>query len=259
MTMEAVKNVRVIPRLDVKAPNVVKGINLEGLRVVGKPDELARKYYEDGADEILYMDIVASLYGRNNLAEIVEKASDEIFVPLTVGGGIRSIEDIQRLLRAGADKVAINTAATKTPALITEAAKRFGSQCIVISIEAKTVGAGCWEAYTDNGREKTGLDAIAWAKQAEDLGAGEILVTSVDREGTKKGYDLELIKRISSLLHIPVIACGGAGTLEDVAQAALEGNADAVSVATLLHYGKTSVTEIKKFLLGKGIEVRNSY
>jgi cyclase len=258
MTMETVKNVRVIPRLDVKAPNVVKGIHLEGLRVVGKPDELARKYYEDGADEILYMDIVASLYGRNNLLEIVEKASEEIFVPLTVGGGIRNLEDIQRLLRAGADKVAINTAATKSPSLITEAAKRFGSQCIVISIEAKAVGAGRWEAYTDNGREKTGLDAIAWAKQAEDLGAGEILVTSVDREGTKKGYDVELIQKISSLLHIPVIACGGAGTLEDVAQAALDGNADAVSVASLLHYGKTSVTGIKKFLLEKGIEVRSS-
>ena len=181
------KNIRIIPRLDVKGPNVVKGIHLEGLRIVGKPAELAKKYYDQGADEILYIDIVASLYERNNLSDVVKEAiSLGVFVPMSVGGGVRSLEDIQKLLNAGADKVAINTAATRNPALITEAAKRFGSQCIVGSIEAKKCGDNRWEAYIDNGREKTGLDAVEWAKKLVALGAGELLITSVDQEGTEK-------------------------------------------------------------------------
>lgn len=249
------KKVRIIPRLDVKGPNVVKGIHLEGLRIVGKPGEMAKKYYEDGADELLYMDIVASLYGRNNLVDIVKQASDAIFIPLTVGGGIRSIEDINTLLRAGADKVAINTAATKDSLLITKAAKMFGSQCIVVSIEAQYHGNGNWEAYTDNGREKTGLNVIEWAERVTELGAGEILITSIDREGTEKGYDIELIKKLSPL-PIPVIACGGAGKVEHIIDCIKYGKPDAISLASILHYKKKSIPDIKKSLFENGISVR---
>src|SRR3989344_5086511 len=188
------RNMRIISRLDIKGPNVVKGLKLEGLRIVGKPAELTKKYYQQGADEILYIDIVASLYERNNLSKVVKEAiSLGVFVPMTVGGGVRSLEDIQKLLNAGADKVAINTAATRRPELITEAARRFGSQCIVGSIEAKKIGPQKWEAYVDNGREKTGLDAVAWAVKLVELGAGELLITSVDRDGCESGYDLELM------------------------------------------------------------------
>lgn len=249
------KKVRIIPRLDVKGPNVVKGIHLEGLRIVGKPGEMAKKYYEDGADELLYMDIVASLYGRNNLVDIVRQASDEIFIPLTVGGGIRSIEDINTLLRAGADKVAINTAATKDPSLITRASEMFGSQCIVVSIEAQYQGNGKWEAYTDNGRERTGFDVIEWAEKVTELGAGEILITSIDREGTEKGYDIELIKKVSPL-PIPVIACGGAGKVEHIIDCIKSGKPDAISLASILHYKKKTIPDIKKSLFEKGISVR---
>lgn len=247
------KKIRVIARLDVKGPNVIKGVQLECLRVVGEPGAMAEAYYRAGADELIYMDIVASLYGRNNLVEIVEKASASIFIPLTVGGGVRSLEDINRLLRAGADKVAINTWATKNPDFIREAAEAFGSQCIVASIEAKKVGPGRWEAYTDNGREVTGLDAVDWAKRLEQLGAGEILVTSVDREGTRKGYDCDLISRIAGPLGIPVIASGGAGSLDHIAEAASKGKADAVAVAALLHYKDVTVSDIKSRLGGRSV------
>jgi len=248
------KTVRVIPRLDVKGPNVVKGIQLEGLRVVGKPAELAKKYYEQGADEILYMDIVASLYERNNLSNVVQEAiSLGVFVPMTVGGGVRSLEDIQKLLNAGADKVAINTAATRNPGLIIQASQRFGAQCIVGSVEAKKVGDKKWEAYIDNGREKTGLDAVEWAQKLVQLGAGELLITSVDKDGYQKGYDLELLQEISSKVSVPVIASGGAGSSDDIVGCAAQTQCDGISMGSILHYNKTTITEIKQKLDGAGI------
>ena len=196
------KKIRIIPKLDIKGPNVIKGIHLEGLRVVGDPALLAKKYYEQGADELLYMDVVASLYGRNNILDIIKKASDEIFIPLTVGGGVRKVEDIKTFLRAGADKVAINTMATKKPDLIKKGAEMFGSQCIVISIEAKSIEENKWEVYCENGREKTGLDALEWAKEVAELGAGEIFLTSIDKEGVCKGYNLKLIKNYGNFFCI---------------------------------------------------------
>jgi len=229
-------SVRIIPRLDIKGPNLVKGIHLEGLRVLGKPERFARLYYEQGADELLYMDVVASLYGRNNLLDIVSRTAREIFIPLTVGGGLRTLDDIKEVLRAGADKVSLNTAAIRDPGLVREAARRFGASTIVVSIEAIRTPAGCWEAYTDNGRERTGVDAIEWAIRAAELGAGEIVVTSIDREGTGKGFDLELTRAVAEVVPIPIIACGGAGRLDDVADVILEGQADAVCLASILHY-----------------------
>lgn len=229
-------SIRIIPRLDIKGPNLVKGIHLEGLRVLGKPEHFARYYYENGADELVYMDVVASLYGRNSLLHMVEKTSREIFIPLCVGGGLRNIEDIREVLRAGADKVSINTAALQRPEFIREASRKFGSSTIVVSIEAIKKPDGSYEAYTDNGRERTGIDAFEWAIRTAELGAGEIILTSIDREGTGKGFDLELTKKITETLQIPVIACGGAGSLENISQVITEGQADAVSLASILHY-----------------------
>lgn len=228
--------VRIIPRLDIKGPNLVKGIHLEGLRVLGKPEEFARLYYENGADELIYMDVVASLYERNSLKHIVSKTAQEIFIPLTVGGGLRTIEDIRTVLRAGADKVSLNTAAIKNPGFVREAARTFGSSTIVVAIEAIRQPDGSYLAYTDNGRQHTGIDAIEWARQVEDLGAGEIVITSVDREGTGTGFDTELTAKISRSVSIPVIAHGGPGKLEHLKEVILEGSADAVSVAGMLHY-----------------------
>jgi cyclase len=250
-----VGNTRLVVRLDIKGPNLVKGIHLEGLRVVGDPAEHAVRYEAQGADELVYMDIVASLYGRNNLSAIVEKTAQDIFIPLTVGGGVRSLDDITRLLRAGADKVAINTAAIHRPEFLTEAARSFGSQCVVVSIEAKRTPSG-WEAYTDNGREKSGVDALSWARRAVDLGAGEILLTSVDKEGTRRGYDLELTRLVAESVPVPVIACGGAGTLDHLVEAATMGKADALCAASLFHYKSHTVTEAKLHLLAHGVEVR---
>ena len=229
-------NLRVIPRLDIKGPNLVKGIHFEGLRVLGKPEDFARHYYESGADELIYMDAVASLYGRNSLTDIVERTSRQIFIPLTVGGGLRSVDDIREVLRAGADKVSLNTAAVKRPELIAEASRAFGSSTVVVSIEAIRRPDGSYEAYVDFGREPTGLDACAWAVRAVELGAGELVVTSIDREGTGSGYDVALTRRIAESVPVPVIAAGGAGTLAHVCAVALEGKADAVSMASLLHY-----------------------
>lgn len=228
--------VRVIPRLDIKGPNLVKGIHLEGLRVLGRPEQFARHYYEQGADELLYVDTVASLYGRNNLLHIVERTARETFIPLTVAGGIRTLDDIRAALRAGADKVALNTGALRRPELVREAAKRFGSSTIVVSIEAIRRPDGTWEAYTDSGRERTGVDAVGWAHQAEMLGAGEILLTSIDREGTGRGFDLELTRQVASQVSIPVIASGGAGRVEHLAEVVHQASADAVTVASMLHY-----------------------
>jgi cyclase len=227
---------RIIPRLDIKGPNLVKGIHLEGIRVLGGPALFARRYYEEGADELLFMDVVASLYGRNSLLDMIERTSREIFIPLAVGGGLRTLDDIRGVLRAGADKVSLNTAAVRRPELISEAVRRFGASTIVISIEAKRRSDGGWEAYTDSGRERTGLDAVAWATQAAELGAGEIVVTSIDREGTGKGYDLELTRAVVEAVSVPVIACGGAGTPAHVVSA-FEAGASAAALASMLHYG----------------------
>ena len=220
------KYIRIIPRLDIKGPNLVKGIHLEGLRVLGKPEDFSKLYYEQGADELIYQDTVASLYQRNSLTDIISKTAKNIFIPITVSGGLRTLDDINKVLRAGADKVAINTAAIKNPNFITEASRAFGSSTIVISIEAKQKLDGSYEAYVDNGRERTGVEVFNWAKRAEELGAGEIMITSIDREGTGKGFDLELTKRVSESVSIPVIACGGPGSVNDVVQVISEAKAD---------------------------------
>jgi imidazole glycerol-phosphate synthase subunit HisF len=229
-------NKRVIARLDVKGPNLVKGIHMEGLRVLGKPDSFATLYYEQGIDELVYIDVVASLYQRNSLLDIIERTSRRIFIPLTVGGGIRTTEDIRRVLKAGADKVALNTAIIKRPEFISEAAQRFGSSTIVASIEAIRRADGSYEAYTDNGRERTGVDVLEWSVRVAELGAGEIMVTSIDREGTGRGFDCELTSRIAGTVNIPVIACGGAGNVDHLVEVLLKGQADAVCLASLLHY-----------------------
>lgn len=233
-------SVRIIPRLDIKGPNLVKGVHFEGLRVLGRPEWFAARYYEEGADELIYLDIVASLYGRNNLVEIVSRAAEQIYIPLTVGGGIRSVEDMQQLLRAGADKVAINTGAVQRPELIREGARAFGSQCIVLSVEAKAREPGRYECLIENARQRTGLDVIDWVQRAVELGAGEILLTSVDREGTGRGYDLELTRKVASLVPVPVIASGGAGNIAHVREGILEGRADAVCAASIFHYALMS-------------------
>ncbi len=229
-------SIRIIPRLDIKGPNLVKGIHLEGLRVLGRPERFARHYYERGADELFFQDTVASLYGRNHLAEIISRTASEIFVPLTVGGGVRTLADMRAILNAGADKVAVNTAAIADPELIRAASRRFGSSTVVVAIEAIRQADGTWRAYTDCGREPTGLNALEWAKKSVELGAGEILLTSVDREGTGKGFDLELVRTIAAAVPVPVVAHGGAGKWEDVADVILNGFADAVAVASILHY-----------------------
>jgi cyclase len=249
-------NLRLIPRLDIKGPNLIKGIHLEGLRVVGDPQEFAMRYYQAGADELVYMDIVASLYGRNNLSDIIRRAAENVYIPITVGGGIRTVDDARHLLRSGADKVAINTAAVARPELISEVAHRFGSQAMVLSIEAKQVTNGKWEAYTDNGRERTGLDVVEWAQRGVELGAGEILLTSVDREGTRKGFDLELVKAVSGAVPIPVIASGGMGSAEDMVAVAKVGRADGVAMADVLHYGRTTLGQLRQAALDANLAVR---
>jgi imidazole glycerol-phosphate synthase subunit HisF len=246
---------RIIPRLDIKGPNLIKGIRLEGLRVVGDPHEFALRYYEEGADELVFMDIVASLYQRNSLSDIISRAANRIYIPITVGGGIRSLDDVHNMLRSGADKVAINTAAIARPALISEVARRFGSQCMVLSVEAKRTGPGRWEAYTDNGREHTGLDVIDWIAQAVELGAGEILLTAVDQEGTRKGLDIELLRVVNARVNVPVITSGGFGEPADL-QRASEAGASGVAIADALHWGRMTVPEIKQHARAQGVEVR---
>ena len=229
-------SVRIIPRLDIKGPNVVKGLSFDGYRALGTAEHFARAYYEDGADELIYYDAVASLYRRNSLAEIVQRTAKEIFIPLTVAGGLRTVDDIRAILRSGADKGAINTGAIANPELIRTASKMFGSQCIVVSIEAKRLYDGRYEAWVDYGRQPTGVDAIEWAQRAVELGAGEVLVTSVDREGMGSGYEIELTSRIAKLVPVPVIACGGAGRLEHIVEVIQKGSPDAVSAASVFHY-----------------------
>ncbi len=251
------RNIRLIPRLDIKGPNLIKGIQLEGLRVVGDPNEIAVEYYKAGADELVYMDIVASLYNRNSLGDIIKRTVDNVFIPITVGGGIRTVEDAVNILRCGADKVAINTAAIKRPELITEVSERLGSQAMVLSVEAKKTGEGKWEAYTDNGREKTGLDVVEWVKQGQSLGAGEILLTSVDMEGTRKGFDIDLLKAVSDVVTIPVIASGGMGSTQDLIDVVNDGGADAVAMADILHYKRSDVPQIRVAAKNAGLNVRD--
>lgn len=250
------KNTRLIARLDIKGKNLIKGVHLEGLRVIGQPNEYAKRYYEQGADELVYIDCVASLYGRNSLGDIVKSAAQDVFVPITVGGGIRSIEDVTHLLRCGADKVAINTAAVANPGLITEIARRFGSQCMVLSIEAKRIAADRWEVLTDNGRENTGLDVIEWVKRGVELGAGEVLLTSVDQEGTRKGFDISLVRAVTSEVAVSVIASGGMGVSEHVVDVVQRGGADAVAMADILHYDRATVADIRRTARTAGIHVR---
>ena len=250
------QNIRVIARLDIKGPNLIKGIHLEGLRVLADPHDFAEKYYKEGIDEIVYIDIVASLYGRSKLTEIVKNAAKDVFVPMTVGGGIRSIDDVRDLLRAGADKVAISTAAVENPNLIRDVSRIFGSQCMVLSLEAKKQSDSVWEVYTNSGRERTNINAIDWAKQAEELGAGEILLTSIDAEGTRKGFDLDLIKSITNVVNIPVIASGGMGKSQDLIDAVNIGGVKAVAMADILHYERDSVLGIKKAMYQNDIPVR---
>lgn len=253
------KRIRLIARLDIKGSYLIKGIQLEGLRKIGDPNEFAKAYYDAGIDEIIYMDVVASLYQRESLLNIVRNTTENVFIPMTVGGGIRSIEDVSSVMRAGADKVAINTAAIQNPKLITDISKKFGSQCMVLSVEAKKTGEQTWEAYCDNGRERTGLDVLEWVKLGYKLGAGEILLTSVDREGTTKGFDCELVRRVTDSVSIPVIASGGMGSINHLEQVVNNGHADAVAFAHVLHYNKLTVQEIRSKALQQGINLRRYY
>jgi cyclase len=250
------RKVRLIPRLDIKGPSLIKGIQLEGLRVIGDPNYYAKKYYEEGADEILYMDAVASLYGRNSLKNLIAEASKDVFVPITVGGGIRTLEDATEILRNGADKIAVNTAAVLNPKLISDLANKFGSQSVVISIEARKKDFNTWNIYIEQGREKTDLNIFEWIKKSVALGAGEVLLTSIDNEGTGKGFDFQLVKMVTDLVNVPVIASGGMGKLEDLKNVVLNSKADGVSMADILHYNKFNLKNIREYALVENLKVR---
>lgn len=250
-------NIRIIARLDVKAPHLIKGINLEGLRKIGDPNAFARRYYDAGIDEILYMDAVASLYGRNSILDVVEATTRDIFVPITVGGGIRSVDDARAAFRAGADKVAVNSAACARPELIGELAQTFGAQAVVLSVEAKRMGPGSWMSYTDNGREPSGRDVVGWAQQAVALGAGEVLLTSVDQEGTGLGYDCPLVAAVTAAVSVPVIASGGMGRLDHLKDVTADAGADAVAIADMLHWERVQVAEVRAYLAEIGLPVRS--
>ena len=246
---------RIIPCLDVDRGRVVKGVNFVDIRDAGDPVENAEIYNKQGADEIIFLDITASSDRRDIIIDVVERTAERVFVPLTVGGGIRNLDDIRTILRAGADKVSINTAAVENPDLVSKAADRFGSQCIVVAIDAKQKG-GSWEVYIHGGRTPTGLDVLGWAKKMEEMGAGEFMLTSMDRDGTKDGYDLGLTRTVSQLVNIPVIASGGVGTLEHVYEGLTEGLADAVLAASIFHYNEFTVGDVKAYLRGRGVSVR---
>jgi len=247
---------RIIPCLDVNAGRVVKGVNFVSLRDAGDPVEIARRYDEQGADEITFLDITASSDERDIILSIVEACAEQVFIPLTVGGGVRKVEDVRRLLNAGADKVSINTAAVQNPQLVAEAAAKVGSQCIVVAIDAKQTSPGKWEVFTHGGRHNTHLDAIAWAQRVAALGAGEILLTSMDRDGTRDGFDLALTRAVADAVPIPIIASGGVGNLQHLADGVLLGRADAVLAASIFHYGEYTVREAKEYMRARGIEVR---
>lgn len=250
------KNIRIIPRLDIKGHNVVKPVQTEALRIVGNPKELAYRYYEEGADELIYLDIVASLYQRNLDFDLMKTVTEDIFIPITVGGGIRTIHDINNALRAGADKVAINTHVIHNPEFVTEAAKEFGSQCIVLFVEAKKQLNGSYEVYTDGGRERSGVEALSWIQRAINLGAGEILLSSIDQDGTRRGYDVELLEQVADFATVPVIAHGGGGVLNSFIDVLGRGKADAISASSVFHYNEHTISEVKYFLKEKGFSVR---
>ncbi|WP_444926229.1 imidazole glycerol phosphate synthase subunit HisF [Microbulbifer sp. TRSA002] len=247
---------RIIPCLDVDNGRVVKGVNFVDIRDAGDPVEIARRYNEAGADEVTFLDITATHEQRDTILHTVEKMAHEVFIPLTVGGGVRTLQDIRNLLNAGADKTAINSAAVKNPEFVREAAERFGSQCIVVAIDAKQVGEGRWEIFTHGGRQPTGIDAVAWARQMAEYGAGEILLTSMDRDGTKNGFDLVLTRAVTEAVQVPVIASGGVGDLQHLADGVLHGGADAVLAASIFHFGEYTIAEAKAFMHSAGIEMR---
>jgi len=249
-------SVRIIPCLDVKDGQVVKGIHFENLVRAGDPVEQAAFYSKEKADELVFLDISATIEGRRTMLDVVRKVAEVVFIPLTVGGGITSIDDIEKLLKAGADKISINTAAVRNTSLIEEGAKRFGSQCIVVAIDGKKVSPSGWEVHVESGKTPTGLDVVEWARKVEDLGAGELLLTSIDMDGTQKGYDIEMTRRVSENVSIPVIASGGAGSLEHLYRVISDGKASAILIASLLHFRKYTVEEIKLYLKQKGIGVR---
>ena len=246
---------RIIPCLDVKDGRVVKGVKFRNLKDAGDPVEIGAQYSSEGADELAFLDITATIENRPTILEIVRKTAEQVFIPLTVGGGIRTIEDVGQLLKAGADKVSVNTAAVLNPALIREISERFGSQCTIVAIDAKRRDSG-WEVYTDSGTKSAGVDAVHWAKEAEKLGAGEILLTSMDRDGTKDGYDIELTRAVATAVNIPVIASGGAGNLEHLYEVLTTGSADAVLAASIFHYGEYTIKAAKTYLKEKGIPIR---
>ncbi|WP_409449957.1 imidazole glycerol phosphate synthase subunit HisF [Aromatoleum sp.] len=247
---------RIIPCLDVNAGRVVKGVNFVELRDAGDPVEIARRYDEQGADELTFLDITASSDARDIILHVVEQVAEQVFIPLTVGGGVRTVDDVRRLLNAGADKVSINTAAVDNPQVVADAAAKVGSQCIVVAIDAKQTAPGKWQVFTHGGRNNTGLDAVEWARKVAALGAGEILLTSMDRDGTKSGFDLGLTRAVADAVPIPVIASGGVGTLEHLAEGVSQGRADAVLAASIFHFGEHTVREAKELMRERGIEVR---
>lgn len=249
------RNIRIIAKLDVKPPNLVKGIQFEGLRKIGDPNQFALNYYKQGIDEIIYDDIVASLYERNSLDEIIKETTKNIFVPITVSGGIRSVDNVNSALRSGADKVAINTAAIKNPSIISKVSNKFGSSTIVLSLQAKKMG-DTWEAYFDNGRERSYLDAVEWAKKAEGLGVGEIMVTSIDNDGTGRGFDIELIDSIMNTVEVPVIASGGMGSLNDLGKLLSQTKVDAIAIGKCLHYDDVTIKGIKEFCKKNNFPIR---
>ena len=247
---------RIIPCLDVKDGRVVKGTNFVGLRDAGDPIELAKKYDDERADELVFLDITASHEKRGTIVDVARGCASQVFIPFTVGGGIRTVDDMRVILKAGADKISINSAAVKNPDVISEGAKKFGSQCIVLAVDAKKIADGRWEVYVNGGRKPTGIDCIEWVKWAVDLGAGEILLTSMDADGTKDGYDIELTRAVSEAVNVPVIASGGAGELEHFYKVLVDGKADAVLAASVFHYGKYTIRQVKEYLAGRGVEVR---
>jgi len=250
---------RVIPCLDVDRGRVVKGVNFVGLKDAGDPVEIARRYNEQGADELTFLDITASSDERDLILHVVEEVAAQVFIPLTVGGGVRKVEDVRRLLNAGADKVSINTAAVQNPQLVADATGRYGSQCIVVAIDAKRAAAGSrpgWEVFTHGGRRPTGLDAVGWARTMQERGAGDILLTSMDRDGTREGFDLALTRAVADAVDVPVVASGGVGSLDHLAEGVLEGRADAVLAASIFHFGEFTVREAKQYMAKRGIEVR---
>jgi imidazole glycerol-phosphate synthase subunit HisF len=247
---------RIIPCLDVNAGRVVKGVNFVELRDAGDPVEIARRYDAQGADEITFLDITASSDQRDLILPIIEAVASQVFIPLTVGGGVRAVDDVRRLLNAGADKVSINTAAVTNPQLVADSANKFGSQCIVVAVDAKQTAPNTWQVYTHGGRNATGLDVLAWARQLEQLGAGEILLTSMNKDGTKSGFDLALTRAVSDAINIPVIASGGVGSLQDLVDGIQLGHADAVLAASIFHYGQHTIKEAKEYMAQRGVQVR---